>query len=106
VLIVPAWIIKYYILDLSPHNSLVRLLVERGYTVFMISWKNPTPDYRDFSLEDYRHLGIDAAIAAINEVIPGRGIHAAGYCLGGTLLSIAAARLGRERPGCLRSVTF
>jgi polyhydroxyalkanoate synthase len=106
ILVVPAWIMKYYVLDLSPHNSMVRYLVENGFTVFMISWRNPGAAERDLDLEDYRKLGVGAAIDAVNQLMPGRAIHAAGYCLGGTLLAIAAAQLHKERPDCLRTVTL
>ncbi|WP_237050539.1 PHA/PHB synthase family protein [Microvirga ossetica] len=105
-LVVPPWINKFYILDLSPEKSFVKWAVDQGQTVFMISWVNPTKELAHKSFEDYMHDGILEALGAVEQATGERAIHALGYCVGGTLLAATLAYLAATRDTRVQSATF
>ncbi|KTD44737.1 PHA/PHB synthase family protein [Legionella parisiensis] len=105
-LIIPAWIMKYYILDLLPENSLVNWLVQQGHTVFIVSWLNPSSEDRNLSIDDYYRQGAMAAIDKISSIIPNTKIHLMGYCIGGTLAMITAATMAKDNDTRLKSLSL
>jgi polyhydroxyalkanoate synthase subunit PhaC len=110
VLIIPSCIMKYYILDLSPHNSMVRWLVSQGHTVYIVSWRNPDENDALLTLDDYVRLGVLDALAQV-QADTQQPVHLAGYCLGGTFTAIAAAALAHQEaamdaPAALASLTL
>ena len=96
VLIVPSCIMKYYIMDLSPHNSMVHWLVSQGHTVFMVSWRNPDENDALLTMDDYVNEGVLASVQHVAQATS-EDVHLMGYCLGGTFAAMAAAVLERER---------
>src|SRR5918994_3979890 len=93
VMFIPPWINKYYILDLQPKNSFVKYLVDEGYTVFMISWKNPDASMEDTEFDDYMTKGPLAAAEAVRDITGSEKVNPVGYCVGGTLLAITLSWL-------------
>ena len=96
-LMIPPWINKYYILDLQPENSLVKFLIDKGITVYMISWRNPCPRNAHLTFDDYVMEGALKAIEIAKEVSGVQKINTLGYCLGGTLLGVASAILSKDK---------
>jgi polyhydroxyalkanoate synthase len=105
-MIIPPWINKYYILDMQPKNSMVRFLVAQGFTVFMLSWRNPDASMEDTSIEEYMDLGPLTASDAAREITGSPIVNVMGYCIGGTLLSMTLAWLAARGDIRFNSATF
>jgi polyhydroxyalkanoate synthase len=105
-LIVPPWINKYYILDLTPEKSFVKWAVEQGFTVFLVSWVNPDAKLAQKTFEDYMHEGILAAIDAVIRQTGSPKINALGYCVGGTLLASTLAYMAAKGDNLVASASF
>ncbi|MGA8348731.1 MAG: alpha/beta fold hydrolase, partial [Isosphaeraceae bacterium] len=105
-LIVPHWINKYYILDMQAKNSMVRYLVEQGFTVFIISWKNPDESMAGLTIEDYMDLGPLEASEVVRAITGGDTVNVMGYCIGGTLLTLTLAWLAARGDDRFGSATF
>ncbi len=91
VVITPPWINKFYILDLAPKKSFIRNLVSKGFTTFVISWKNPTKEMRNVGMDDYLQQGPITAFEVAQQITGAKKLHAVGYCIGGTLLASTMA---------------
>ena len=105
-LVFPPWINKFYILDLKAQNSLVKYIVDQGYTLFMVSWVNPDASYRDCGMEDYIEEGYQAAIREVKEITGEKQINAVGYCIAGTTLSLTLSLLKQRGDTSVKSATF
>jgi polyhydroxyalkanoate synthase subunit PhaC len=105
-LFLPPWINKYYILDMQPKNSMVRYLVQQGFTVFVISWKNPDASMEGITFEDYMNDGPLAASDAIREITGAKTVNPVGYCIGGTLLILTLAYLAAQKDKRFGTATF
>lgn len=105
-LMVPPWINKFYILDLSPQNSLIRWLVEQGITVFIISWVNPDASFAKKSFYDYMNEGPQTAISIIQKQLQVKHVNTLGFCIGGTLLATLLAYNKAHKDESIHSATF
>jgi polyhydroxyalkanoate synthase len=105
-LIVPPWINKFYILDLTPEKSFIKWCVDQGLTVFVISWVNPDAQLAQKGFEEYMREGVFAALDAIKAATGEDEVNAVGYCVGGTLLAVALAYMANKNDRRVRSATF
>ena len=105
-IIFPPWINKFYIMDLKEQNSLIKWIVDQGYTLFVVSWVNPDATYSDVGLEDYVEDGYMAAIREVKEITNQQKVNVVGYCIAGTTLSLTLALMKKRGDKSINSATF
>ena len=105
-LIFPPWINKFYILDLKPENSLIKWVIDQGYTLFVVSWVNPDPSYADTTMTDYVEDGFLRAIDVVKEICDVPQVNAIGYCIAGTTLSLTLALLAQRGDTSVNAATL
>jgi polyhydroxyalkanoate synthase len=105
-IIFPPWINKFYILDLKPQNSLVKWIVDQGFTLFVVSWVNPDASYRDVGLDDYIRDGYIRALAEVRRITGEKKVNAVGYCIAGTTLGLTLAHLKKAGDTSVNTATF
>jgi polyhydroxyalkanoate synthase len=106
ILLVPPWINKFYVLDLQPKNSLIAYLVAQGFTVFIVSWKNPDASMEGTTIEDYMHLGPLEASDVVRAITGSPTVNIMGYCIGGTLVAMTLAWLAAKNDQRFSAATF
>lgn len=104
--IFPPWINKFYIMDLKQQNSLIKWITDQGYTLFVVSWVNPDPSYRDVGMEDYIEEGFLTAIEEVKSITNQDQVNAIGYCIAGTTLSLTLSLMKHRGNKSVKSATF
>jgi polyhydroxyalkanoate synthase subunit PhaC len=105
-IIFPPWINKFYILDLKTQNSLIKWVVDQGFTLFVVSWVNPDARYRDVGMDDYIREGYLRSMAEVRRITGEKHVNAAGYCIAGTTLALTLAHLHKTGDETVKSATF
>lgn len=105
-LIFPPWINKFYVLDLKPQNSLIKWIVDQGYTLFVVSWVNPDATYAEVGMDEYVREGYIEAIARVREICSVKAINVIGYCIAGTTLAMTLALMEKKKDRSIKSATF
>jgi polyhydroxyalkanoate synthase len=106
ILVIPPWINKYYVMDMRPENSMFKYLVDSGFTVFTISWKNPDESVRDVEWADYMEMGIVEALRVVRTIAGAEKVNTVGYCLGGIVEQVTLAYLAAQGDETVSSATF